>query len=64
MPPMVRNLPTVSGSIIWSRHLFQRISGPMEMFPRYLVVSKDSKKIVSRYNKVGYTLFSFEYLWR
>lgn len=29
-PPIVRNLPTVSGSITWSRHLFHRISGPME----------------------------------
>ena len=29
-PPIVRNLPTVSGSISWSRHLFHRISGPME----------------------------------
>jgi dynein heavy chain len=32
-PPIVRNLPTVSGSITWSRHLFHRISGPMEQFP-------------------------------
>jgi len=30
MPPIVRNMPTVSGSITWSRHLFHRISGPME----------------------------------
>jgi dynein heavy chain len=29
-PPIVRNLPTVSGSITWSRHLFHRISVPME----------------------------------
>jgi len=29
-PPIVRNLPTVAGSITWSRHLFHRISGPME----------------------------------
>ena len=29
-PPIVRNLPTVSGSITWSRHLFHIISGPME----------------------------------
>lgn len=29
-PQMVWNLPTVSGSITWSRHLFHRISGPME----------------------------------
>ena len=32
-PLIVRNLPTVSGSITWSRHLFHRISGPMEQFP-------------------------------
>lgn len=32
-PPIVRNLPTVSGSITWSRHLFHIISGPMEQFP-------------------------------
>jgi dynein heavy chain len=33
MPPIIRNMPTVSGSITWSRHLFHRISGPMEQFP-------------------------------
>lgn len=32
-PPIIRNMPTVSGSITWSRHLFHRISGPMEQFP-------------------------------
>jgi dynein heavy chain len=63
-PPIVRNLPTVSGSITWSRHLFHRISGPMEQFPQDLIKQKDSKKFVKMYNKIGYTLFSFEYLWR
>jgi dynein heavy chain len=29
-PPIVRNLPIVSGSITWSRHLFHRASTPME----------------------------------
>jgi dynein heavy chain len=29
-PPICHNLPTVSGSIAWSRHLFNRISVPME----------------------------------
>jgi dynein heavy chain len=28
--PIVRNMPTVSGNITWSRHLFHRISVPME----------------------------------
>lgn len=63
-PPIVRNLPTVSGSITWSRHLFFRISGPMEQFPIDLIKQKESKKAVKSYNKIGYTLFSFEYLWR
>jgi len=61
---LVRNLPTVSGSITWSRHLFFRISGPMEQFPPELLKQKESKKALKNYNKIGYTLFSFEYLWR
>jgi dynein heavy chain len=64
MPPIIRNMPTVSGSITWSRHLFHRISGPMEQFPEELIKSKESRKYVKMYNKIGYTLFSFEYLWR
>lgn len=64
MPPIVRNMPTVSGSITWSRHLFHRISGPMEQFPQDLIKSKESRKYVKMYNRIGYTLFSFEYLWR
>jgi len=63
-PPIVRNLPTVSGSITWSRHLFHRISGPMEQFPQDLIRQRDSRRFVKMYNKIGYTLFSFEYLWR
>jgi len=63
-PPIVRNLPTVSGSITWSRHLFFRISGPIEQFPQDLIKQKESKKALKNFNKIGYTLFSFEYLWR
>jgi dynein heavy chain len=63
-PPIVRNLPTVSGSITWSRHLFHRISGPIEQFPVDLVKQKESKKYLKLYNKLGLILFSFEYLWR
>lgn len=63
-PPIVRNLPTVAGSITWARHLFHRISGPMESFPQHLIKQKESKKFVKMYNRIGYTLFSFEYLWR
>jgi dynein heavy chain len=63
-PPAVRNLPTVAGSITWSRHLFHRISVPMEQFPPEFPKQKDYKRPVKQYNKIGYTLFSYEYLWR
>lgn len=63
-PPVVRNLPTVSGRITWSRHLFYRISGPMEKFPKEHLEQRDSKKTIKNYNKIGYTLFSYEYSWR
>ena len=63
-PPIVRNLPTVSGSITWSRHLFHRISVPMEQFPPEFPKQRDYKRPVRQYNKIGYTLFSYEYLWR
>lgn len=62
----MRNLPTVSGSITWSRHLFHRISAPMEQFPPELTQQKEKefKRPLKQYNKIGYTLFSYEYLWR
>ena len=63
-PPMVRNLPTVSGSITWSRHLFHRISVPMQQFPQSILRSAEQKKKVKQYNYIGYILFSYEYLWR
>jgi dynein heavy chain len=63
-PPIVRNLPTVSGSITWSRHLLHRISTPMEQFPPDLVRLRESKKPLKQYNKIAYTLIAFESLWR
>lgn len=63
-PTTVRNLPIVAGSITWSRHLFHKISGPMENFPLNLISQKSSSKFVRQYNKFGYTLFSYEFMWR
>jgi dynein heavy chain len=63
-PQIVRNLPTVSGSITWSRHLFHRISSPIEQFPPDLIKQKDSRKRVKDYNSLGLILISFEYTWR
>ena len=62
--PTVRNLPEVAGAITWSRHLFHRISAPMENFPPDLLAKRDSRKLINKYNKTGYVLFAFESVYR
>lgn len=62
--PTVRNLPEVAGAITWSRHLFRRISAPMENFPPELLNKRDSRRLINKYNKTGYVLFAFESVWR
>ena len=64
-PPMVRNAPPVSGSIIWCRQLMRRIEDPMMKFQQIptIMESKESKKIIKKYNKVLRALFKFEQLW-
>ena len=57
-------MPSASGAIAWARHLFMKLAIPMEQFPSWLIAQNQSKKFVKQYNKVGYTLFSYEYLWR
>jgi len=64
-PPIPRNLPPVSGNIMWSRHLLKRIEEPMKKFEsnQNVLSTKDAKKIIKTYNKVARTLVAFEYLW-
>jgi hypothetical protein len=30
-------MPPEAGKIIWCRHLFQKITGPINMFPDYVI---------------------------
>jgi len=64
-PPMVRNLPPVAGSIVWSRQLLRRISTPMDSFQQTPAVMemKEGKKIIRTYNLVATALIEFETLW-
>ena len=62
--PTVRNLPKVAGAITWFRHLFRRISAPMENFLPDLLAMRDSRKLINKYNKTGYVLFVFESVYR
>jgi|JI102314DRNA_FD_contig_21_7915110_length_389_multi_1_in_0_out_0_1 hypothetical protein len=36
----------------------------MQKFPPEVTGSKDNKKHVKAYNKIGYTIFYYEYLWQ
>lgn len=64
-PPIERNLPPLSGRIVWARQLFSRIEKPMSVFQnrcKDLLISPDAKKIIKNYNKLGQVLLEFELL--
>jgi hypothetical protein len=44
--------------------LYHRISGPMANFPPDVTADRDAKRFVKTYNKIGYTIFYYEYLWQ
>ena len=64
-PPVVRNLPPVTGNITWARHLLRRIEEPMQQFQKSpsVLQSKDARKIIRMFNKLAKTLVEFEMLW-
>ena len=53
--PMARNSPPVAGNIKWARQLLRRIEEPMRKFQdnKNVLTTKESKKIIRTYNKVG-----------
>jgi hypothetical protein len=54
-PPVPHNVPPTAGNIMWARHLLVRIEEPMHRFAQNkgLMASKESKKVIKLYNKVG-----------
>jgi dynein heavy chain len=61
-PPIVRNMPIEAGKIIWARHLFQKITGPITMFPSNVINSTEIKKYYGSYNNLGKSLTIYE-MW-
>lgn len=53
-------MPPEAGKIIWARHLFARLNGPIEEFPKNMITHKDMKRYVSRFNLVGKNLIVYE----
>eukprot|EP00050_Salpingoeca_kvevrii_P002276 m.190165 g.190165 ORF g.190165 m.190165 type:complete len:4578 (-) comp10576_c0_seq1:102-13835(-) len=65
-PPIARNLPPMSGRIVWARQLFARIESPMSAFQQLspaLLKHADSRKTIKTYNKIGHVLLEFEMLY-
>jgi dynein heavy chain len=46
-------MPPEAGKIIWSRHLFQKITGPINMFPENVIKGDEIKKYYGSYNTLG-----------
>ena len=57
-----RNLPPITGHILWSRQLYRKIEMPMVAFKTKpeIMKSNKSKKIVRNYNKMAGLLMEYE----
>ncbi|XP_054841808.1 dynein axonemal heavy chain 5 [Eublepharis macularius] len=64
-PPMARNLPPISGKILWARQLFHRIQEPMSLFQQHSTVlqTTEAKPIIRNYNRVAKVLLEFEVVY-
>lgn len=55
-------MPPDAGKIIWARHLFQKITGPINMFPENVINSNEIKRYYGSYNTLGKQLTIYE-MW-
>uniref|UniRef100_A0A452H0T0 Dynein axonemal heavy chain 5 n=1 Tax=Gopherus agassizii TaxID=38772 RepID=A0A452H0T0_9SAUR len=64
-PPMPRNVPPVTGKIIWARQLFRKIDHPMKFLKKKTALLKtpEMKKVIWSYNKMAAVLLEFELLY-
>jgi dynein heavy chain len=59
-PPVLRNMPADAGKIIWVRHLFAKLNGPIEEFPPNLINRREMKKYIEKFNLIGKNLIIYE----
>ncbi|XP_077975281.1 dynein axonemal heavy chain 8-like [Styela clava] len=65
-PTIPRDMPPISGKIMWARQLFRKIQQPMDVFQEnaeHLLKEKDGRLIVKSYNRMGKILMEFEVLF-
>ena len=61
-PPIARDLPPISGKILWSRQLYRRIQQPMDVFVSNNTILQypEAKKIIKNYNQMCAVLMEYE----
>ncbi|KAL3309290.1 Dynein heavy chain 5, axonemal, partial [Cichlidogyrus casuarinus] len=61
-PPLPRDMPPISGKIVWVRQLYHRIEDPMNILRHNteLLASKDGRIVVKQYNKLAQVLITYE----
>nr|XP_033786541.1 dynein heavy chain 5, axonemal-like [Geotrypetes seraphini] len=64
-PPMPRNIPPITGKIMWARQLFRKINQPMKFLKARPEVLKsvEMKSVIRNYNKMAAVLMEFELLY-
>lgn len=64
-PPTPRNAPPVARRILWVRHTLKMIEVPMQKFRNQaaLMISKESKTIVKKYNRIAQAFVQYEVVW-
>ncbi|XP_068092796.1 dynein axonemal heavy chain 5-like isoform X3 [Hyperolius riggenbachi] len=64
-PPTPRNVPPITGKIMWARQLYRKIDQPMRFLKTKmeLLQGQEMKKIIRSYNKMAAVLVEFELLY-
>eukprot|EP00105_Crassostrea_gigas_P037004 XP_019921152.1 PREDICTED: dynein heavy chain 8, axonemal [Crassostrea gigas] len=64
-PPIVRNVPPISGKIMWVRQLAEKIQEPMMIFAEQTTCMKtdDARRIIKKYNRIAKLLLEYEILY-
>jgi dynein heavy chain len=53
-------MPPEAGKIIWARHLFKKITGPIHQFPKTTITKNELQTQLASYNTIGLKLKIYE----
>jgi len=61
-PPLARNLPPVSGRIVWCRQLYRHLSEPVDAFQSRpdLMALPETRRAIKVYNRLAKILVEYE----